>query len=233
MSVISIRNGLALVDGDFISSEMDQRGLSSDLMLRDIVPLLHPGDWIIDAGAAMGDHTGAYLNAVGDTGQVFAFEPNPSYFHCLQHNCPRAIHIKRPLWNSHVYFYLHSPLGNQGGGFISLSSESTGEFDAVSGPFHSVVVDDLQLDRLDYVKLDIEGAEFFALQGMTDTIKRCHPKFVIEMNPGPTSRFQKTAQDVYQLLDSLGYDHRSIRNEPQKYCTSCDILAWHVDHPPK
>lgn len=217
---------IATVDGDWISQEIFQRGLTCDPMIRELLPHINQGDWVIDGGAAMGDHTAAYLSKVGDRGQVFAFEPNPWYFHCLQHNCPAAIHIKRPLWSEPLDFYLHSPVGNQGGGFINTISTAESDGDLVSGPYPAVVIDHLGLDRLNYVKLDLEGAEYYALLGMKNTIARCKPKICIEMNPGPASRFGLTHMSIYDLLDSYGYDYKSIRNEPHRHCKSCDILAW-------
>lgn len=223
MNIVEI-NGIAVLDcGDHQSKEAMERGLCSDLMVRDILPLLKPGDWVVDGGAALGDHTVAYLDAVGETGQVFAFEPEPHFFQCLRRNCPKAISINRFLWNEADQFYIHSGRDNVGGSYLSKKSEGS---DVVSGPISTVRLDDWGLDKLDYIKLDIEGAELFAMRGMAQTVARCRPKFVIEINPGPLGRFGLMPSDIYCLLEQWGYDHRSIRNDPGKYCNFCDILAW-------
>jgi FkbM family methyltransferase len=220
-------NGVAVVGGnDCLSNEMKARGLTSDLMLRDILPLIKPGDWVVDAGAAMGDHTAAYLQAVGETGRVYAFEPQPEFFKCLTHNCPKAICINGPLFSMHKDFYLHSPQENIGAGYLDDESTSDNPDVIITGPFPTVILDEMELERLDYVKLDIEGSEYFAMLGMNDTVRRCKPKFVIEMNPGPTERMGLSSLNIYELLEQWGYDHKSIRNEMHRFCQSCDILAW-------
>ena len=224
MKILS--NGVAVIgDEDILSREIKARGLCSDLMVRhSILQHIKPGDVIVDGGAAMGDHTVAYLEAVGPTGRVLAFEPNPDFLECLRHNCPKAEIHDRLLWDSDCEFYLHSPIENVGAGYLT-SSPVNRPGETTHGPLHSIQLDDLNLDRLNFMKLDLEGAELFALQGGHKTIQRCRPKIVLEMNPGPSARFGLTAKDVYDLLDSWNYAHHSIRNQPGDYCTDCDILA--------
>ena len=59
----------------------------------------------------------------------------------------------------------------------------------------------------DLIKMDIEGAEPYALQGMVDTLKRCHPAIVMEVNRYCLkSFFGKDAEDIWQPLNDLGYE---------------------------
>jgi FkbM family methyltransferase len=227
MSNLIVRNSITMVEGDHISKEMEERGIECDLMLRDILPHIHQGAWVVDVGAAMGDHTAAYVRTVGPTGKVFAFEPNPSYFHCLQVNVPTAIHFNRPLWyNRDDLFWLHSPIGNQGAGYLNRDPAVINSDEICSGPFRALLLDDFGLIRLDFIKLDCEGAEYFVLKGGEETIRRLRPKMVMEMNPGPMERMGLNHMVIYDLLTEWGYDWKSIRNENTRFCQSCDILCW-------
>jgi len=226
-------NGIAVLDGgDALSREVAERGLVSDLMVpADIIPILKPGMWIIDGGAALGDHTRAYLDSAGPTGIVFAFEPHPEFFKCLVHNCGKsAICCNQVLWNERgVKFYHHSGDGNVGAGQVNQNPNPSSRLEKVYGPFESVRIDDLGLSKLDYMKLDIEGTEWFAMDGGKETIQRCKPIMVLEMNPGAAAAYHKTHHDIYALLDGWGYSTRALRNSSNPRCDSCDIIAWHKD----
>lgn len=207
-----------------MTTEIQERGLlNRDLMVQhDIIPLLKPGDWVVDGGAALGDHTAAYLKAVGRTGRVFAFEPSPDFFKCLIHNCPRCIPIQRALWHESAQLWLTCERGNAGAGRI-LTTKPEGE---CYGPINTVRLDDMNLVRLDFVKLDVEGSEIFALRGMRNTLLKFRPRMVLEVNKPVLAALGFTPRDLYQLLEELGYNHKSIRGEPGCACENCDILCW-------
>lgn len=220
-------NGVAtLGPEDILSREVAERGLVSDHMVRDLLPHIHQGDWVVDAGAALGDHTRAYLDAVGPRGKVFAFEPNPKFFECLTHNCPEAVTINRALYRSgDREFFLHFPHDNVGAGFLVVEPRGNPS-ENVSG-VKTVRLDDYGLDKLNFFKLDCEGAEYYALLGAAETINRCRPIITLEMNEGLLiEQGVVPPMLIYQLLDSWRYDYKSIRNQPDRYCTMCDILAW-------
>jgi FkbM family methyltransferase len=221
-------DGTAVLDGDDpLSGFVRERGLCCDLMVRaSIMPHLKPGDWVVDGGAANGDHTIGYLEAVGPSGRVFAFEPFPELFKCLKHNCPTAVAYEFILWNKRTQLFLHVSEKNGSAGWVSESDVPTASGDHVYGPIHTVVLDELLFQKLDLVKLDLEGAGFFALQGMAETVNRLRPKLVLEMDPGLHARYGLTHRDIYDLLKSWNYDHRSICGNPDPECEACDILCW-------
>lgn len=73
------------------------------------------------------------------------------------------------------------------------------------GDVHAVSIDSLELSGCDLIKLDLEGAEYLALQGATDTIKRCRPFLVVEFN-GLCKRFGHTDKEIHLLLKTWGYE---------------------------
>lgn len=226
--MIILPNGVAALEGDVMSADVLTRGICQDLMVKaDILPLLKQGDWVVDGGAAIGDHTVPYLDAVGENGKVFAFEPIPEFFKCLEYNCRgRGSIFNLALWDEDgVDLFAHIAPGNVGASSVNKNGSSNG-VDEVIGPIKTIRLDSMNLDRLDFVKLDTEGSEYFAMLGMEETVRRCKPKIVIEMNPNPAAVHGLTSEDVYKLLDKWGYDHKPIRNSSQKRCPACDILAF-------
>lgn len=223
-------NGVAILsEQDALSKEVTQRGLVSDLMASvQIAPLIKPGWWIVDGGAALGDHTRMYLDRAGREGVVLAFEANPRYFQCLLHNCKGALCVNRALWNiAGERLYLNASEDNVGAGYLT----ETAPGEQVNSPVLTVRIDDYGLDRLDFMKLDIEGCELNALTGGIETLKRCHPIMVLEMTPGNMAIRGQTHNDMYDFLGGLGYCWRSFRGETGPRPVACDLICWHSSKP--
>ena len=66
---------------------------------------------------------------------------------------------------------------------------------------------DLALQRLDWVKIDVEGAEAGVLRGGMRTLERCHPRLLIEDHSVPYQWVaeQQVTRQCTELLESLGY----------------------------
>jgi FkbM family methyltransferase len=173
-----LQNNIAVLDyPDDLSEIIENIGSleSQDGPCRENIALIKQGDWVVDGGAALGDHTAAYIQRVGASGRVFAFEPHPDYFECLKYNCPQAVLFNCCLSNrTGTTKFLKNSGRNQG---ASMSFQTTGV------DVCCMALDDLKLERLDLFKLDVEGSELHALLGATETICRCGPKIQIEYNP--------------------------------------------------
>ena len=63
-----------------------------------------------------------------------------------------------------------------------------------------------RLSRLSFVKIDIEGAEYFALQGMRRTLETFKPVILVEIQRFFLQGFGLTEEQVLALVDELGYD---------------------------
>lgn len=159
------------------------------------------GHWVVDAGAALGDHTLMYQDKVGAAGRVLAFEPNPDYFDCLKYNCPESSCFNLALWDQAGVQRLAMQRGGNAGAFY-IGREDDGLM------IKTIALDDLKLPRLDFFKLDIEGAELMAIKGATDTIKRCRPLIQCEVFSSALERCSGTsgtAEGLYAMIESLGY----------------------------
>lgn len=136
--------------------------------------LVKPGMVVVDIGAHIGYYTLLAARLVGPEGKVFALEPERHNFDLLLQNIALngysnvvALNMAVSDRNSRVYLLLNKE-GNQGGHRIS---------GAVTGN-EGIMVDAITLDELmrryevnpNVIKMDIEGHEFHALQGMRETI---------------------------------------------------------------
>lgn len=156
------------------------------------------GDVVVDGGAFIGDHTVAYAKAVGESGKVYAFEPNREAFDCLAYNTGKLPQVVARTWG--LSDALHDvgfvPNENAGASHFQVTGENDAGMD---------MLDFLRLDQCNLIKLDIEGFEVRALKGAAKTIKRCRPVLVVEVNEGALNRQGTTGAKLLDLIHEYGY----------------------------
>ncbi len=174
-----------------------------------VCTLVRPGDTVFDIGANFGLYTKILAECVGSGGRVYSFEPVPQTFHVLEHNVRSAnLNQVSPLClaasNTTGKATISIPTYSDGGENMyeaSLERSVTGAGIEIS----TVRLDErfADLNRLDFVKLDVEGHEPAVLDGMQEIIKRHHPTFLIEINDGFATG--STGSAVARIMQSLGY----------------------------
>ncbi len=176
------------------------------LIEREILPEIAPGDKVIDIGAFVGDHTIAYARAVGPSGRVLAYEPNPEAFTCLYKNM-------QPLQNTVV---LGAAIGGKSGRAELLGSPNVGASHLVENVDGSVFVSTLDDEvgpvsrRISLIKIDAEGFELAILGGAEQVIQRDHPTLVLEVNEGALKRQGASGRMLHEWLAAHGYGFRVI-----------------------
>jgi FkbM family methyltransferase len=172
---------------------------SYDPRIRELLcPMIPVGGVVIDGGAFIGDHTVAFSDAVGPTGHVWAFEPETYAFDCLLFNTaarPNVTPIPAALSATRSFVKLIH---------VDRNGSATYVHPADKG-IDAVPLDLFQFDRLDFMKLDLEGFELHALKGAEGHILRHHPILVIESGI-QLQRYGDTHEDLVDWLNARGYD---------------------------
>ena len=144
---------------------------------RDLVKDLRESDIVIDCGA----HVGVFVNKalMLGAGKVIAIDPDPIQVECLRRNFSREIAegrvvvVPKAVWSSEGRMTLH--VGGTHSGVSSLTGDTGGEQLEVAVTTIDALVAELNLARVDFIKLDIEGAEREALKGAAVTLKKHRP----------------------------------------------------------
>lgn len=212
------KEGIAIIDRDtHISKWVEESGrLDHDQnALPRILPHIKEGGIIFDIGAYIGDHTQAYV----EKGIVYAFEPNPEAFECLKHNiagtailCPIALSDK-------VHGYE-----------IDCTIDNVGMARIIKGKAKRTTTIDIFCKKNnvlpDFIKIDVEGNEVNVLNGGRETILNSLPTMVIEVNEGALVNFGTSRNELFKLLDDLGYGYVDIYGRPlSELSIQFDILA--------
>ncbi len=164
--------------------------------LEDALSHVGSGRIAVDGGA----NVGAYSRRLAQNfNTVHAFEPAPDTYAALQRNIEE--------WKLQKSVILHNQALSNVTENVALQTKRGGRSLSrrISGPgeIPAVTIDSLQLDEVDFIKLDIEGYEYNALLGARDTIERCRPAVLFEDKPG-VLRSVDDERSPHQLLQSLG-----------------------------
>jgi len=139
---------------------------------------------------------------------VHTFEPSPSLFAMLCKNAPEK-NIQRHLA---ALGMTHEMIGTsqtrRGSKGHRYPHEGITHISG-TGPVPTRLVDDLALSACDFLCLDLEGFELFALIGARVTIDTCRPVIMVEINEN-IGFYGHSPDDVRQLLNDHGYQ-RSFR----------------------
>lgn len=222
--MITYFKDIAIIENDLISSWIKEHGrLDFDANTNpQILKYIKEGDCVIDAGSYIGDSTLAYANAVGGSGLVYAFEPNPIALQALKHNMrnlPQVILSDLALSfcgdkNTYVINYNDK---NVGASFLTQKDK---------GSNFTTCIDNLGLHRLDLIKMDCEGYEYHILTGAIETIFQHKPIIVLEINVGALAKLGHTPEMIFGLLDEMHYFYRNIYEEQPMTGEQYDIIAF-------
>lgn len=198
-----------LENGSFANNELDV--IKQVLLLRQ--QYFGNGVVAIDGGANIGVHTLEYGRLMKGWGRVLSYEVQEPVYYSL---CGNVI-----MNNLHNVKCNHIALGDYDGfidvpyldytqnasfGSLELLSHDNKDLgqnmDSGTYKVPIITIDSLQLERLDFVKLDIEGMELLVLNGMKNTIKRHKPVLFIEVI--------KADQRLIDFLREYNYDFAPV-----------------------
>lgn len=165
---------------------------------------IQSGDVVIEVGANVGAHTLILAERVGAQGSVYAFEPTEFARAKLETNLrlnPKLagrIVVRTELVTNHEHATPNLSLRS------SFPVDGPGRPDEMIDA-RSMALDDLQLSRLDLLKIDVDGYDYKVLQGSTAIIDRLRPRVLIELCEYTLAAQGDSVRDIFALLDGLGY----------------------------
>jgi FkbM family methyltransferase len=179
--------------------------------------LVKAGYVVLDIGANIGAHTLLLAKLTGETGKIIAFEPTDYAFskllknrslnpelsdriQCLQYmlvdsdsqeSVAPSLYSSWPLENDEDLHKLHQ------GRLMTTSGASTKTLDSA--------IFSIGLDRVDCIKLDIDGFECGMLRGAREVLMRWHPVIIMELAPYVLEEQGASLEELIGLLQEYGY----------------------------
>ena len=153
--------------------------------VKDNVPMLNRT--VLDIGANIGNHSIFFATVCG--AKVVAFEPNDhNYGMLLMNSINKQITPMRMLIGDSDKYTCES-IDSANMGTVKYMKSKVGET--------ATAIDTLKLNDIALIKIDVEGMELEVLSGAMQTIKRCSPAIMIEVD---TDRL-----GIVAILEELGY----------------------------
>ena len=225
------------------SLDLSINGVYGELDTKIIRDNIKEGDIVIDVGANIGYYTLIFAQLVGASGKVFAFEPEPKNFELLQKNVKvndysntinENYAVSDSNGNVSLFLAKNGIVGHRISNFdINLNSILV----------KKITLDDYftklnLIDKINFVKIDVEGFEFGVLKGMTRIIEKSkNLKLFLEFN---RVGIEAAGFDPKEILDFLyknnfkiyflNYNENSIKEaDKNQLLTSKDNLNENIN----
>jgi FkbM family methyltransferase len=183
-----------------VGAVLDRHGEFGEDAHTLLLPLIGPGDTVIDVGANIGTSAVAFAHRVGPQGRVYAFEPQQAVYTVLCANLalnglrnvtPYPYAVGRQPGTAFLPVVDYAVPGNYGA--VALAGQETPEGVGI------VPLDQLSFPRCALLKVDVEGAENDVVQGALGLLRRDQPLVYVEFNDIPSNR------EMLGTLLGLGY----------------------------
>jgi FkbM family methyltransferase len=183
-----------------------------EMIIRDIYgEIVQPGDTCVDGGANLGLHTIPLSRLVGTDGHVFAYEPVPAVADALEalvasRRITNVSVVRRALFHERrrVHFK-HVRNAPSRSGIQETVYPFTPDIEEID--VATVRLDDAlgEVPRLRFCKLDLEGAEFRALQGAKALLERDAPLIIFERSVEAPGWYGYSLSDFFTFFSDLRY----------------------------
>lgn len=213
------------------------------------------GSVCVDVGAAAGVYTVVLSHLAGARGAVHSVEPLPFAHPVLSaiirtrggaNVCRHTVALGAASGRAVVRVPLRRGRPVTGRSFLSTNATDLGSNREFTEHADVVVPAEtldgfcatLGLDRLDFLKVDVEGAELQVLEGGRDAIRRWRPSLLLEIEARHTARYGYRPEDLVNRLARLGYRMRAwrggawrpvgrVRDDIRNYLFVPDVPAGH------
>lgn len=172
---------------------------------------------VIDVGGHAGQFTKLFAK-IASQGKVFVFEPSVYSRSILQvmvglKFLPHVFVLPFGLSNRASQATIHTPVkkgGSLGYGLAFVGSTDNSQRQLVSSNILLSTLDQivtgLAIDRVDFIKADIEGSELLLLEGAEATLKTFHPTLLLEISDTALARNNHSGTQLVKYLLELGYN---------------------------
>jgi FkbM family methyltransferase len=197
-----------------------------------------PGDTVLDIGAHIGFFANITAQMVGPNGKVYAFEPTPSTHGMLQKMCADNN-------NAAIVTPVNKAVGKEDGTItfyisndqIDNTNSMLGYRDAANHRPIDIALTSVDnfvrqqgLARVDFIKIDVEGAEYDTIRGAAETLQRFRPACILAIHPKLIAEKGDSLGDIYDFVAATGC-HIAVNGQPMgrdAFCANKEMIDLHL-----
>ena len=189
-----------------VDKEIYSKGSWEPEMLREIRSHLKENSVCLDVGSNIGQHT-LYMSRAARAGKVYAFEPIPSLSDQIKES-KELNNIK----NIEVCNFGLSNTNESKEIYLNNLNMGNTTFKKRLGASSTLMVETRVFDdfwamrgQIDFIKIDVEGYEYYALQGMEKSVRLYRPTMIIEFSPIFYNNMNISSREFLEYIFGLGY----------------------------
>jgi FkbM family methyltransferase len=189
--------------GDFLPGHEDH-------ILERFTP--REGDTVVDIGAHIGRYTITSSKQVGNTGKVVAIEADPDNFQLLKrnitlNNLTNVLPLNYAVFSTRTRMKLYDQSASAKYNSLMLTRARTMNYVEVNADTLDSILKQNEVNQVNWIKIDVEGAEFEVLKGSTKTLSCDNVSLLVEIhNIGDPNHYDN-------LVDFLKYHNYEITFE--------------------
>jgi FkbM family methyltransferase len=158
------------------------------------------GEVLLDIGAHIGKYALGMARIVGENGIVLAIEPNPANYQALRkniqlNNLKNVIALNLAAWDTDCTLELFT--GHLAGHHSTKINWKLGANEVKARAMDNVLNEN-EVKKMDWIKIDVEGAEWEVLRGLRETIDEKRPRIVAEVSYENIDR-------IKEFMEERGY----------------------------
>jgi FkbM family methyltransferase len=194
---------------------------------------------VLDIGSHIGLMAAVFGKKVGNNGRVFAFEPTPSTVRILRETVrlnhgtnvsvePYALADQK----GKMTFYISDNLADNSNSLANNHRNDRAE-QAIEVDVNTVddFVKERNIPKVDFMKVDVEGAEFRLLKGARQTIMKHKPRMILALHPFAINNLGDSLPEIFDLLTEFGYRirHENTVLNKQAFIEKKDLFDVFLD----
>ena len=196
------------------------------------------GATILDIGAHIGLFSAIAAKIAGAHGKIFAFEPAPATIPVLHQtirinelgNLINPVNQAMGKEAGKITFFVSDDEADNSNSLVSYKEDR--KLNSVEVDVNTIdnFVMTKKLSKVNFIKIDVEGAEYDTLSGGIEVFKKYKPHFILAIHPEPIEKKGDRLEDIYDLLEQLHYNitYKGSHISKEKFCSNRELIDLHL-----
>jgi FkbM family methyltransferase len=193
---------------------------------------------VFDIGAHIGLFSIIAAKTIGINGKVFAFEPAPATTKVLSQtiainhleNVVIPVNAAIGKEKGTITFFVSNTEADNSNSLVSYKKDR--KLNGIEVELNTIdnFVVEKKLTKIDFIKIDVEGAEYDTLLGGKNVFLNSRPACILAIHPEPIEKKGDKLEDIYDFLLQINY-HITYQNKPitkAAFCANKEMIDLHL-----
>jgi FkbM family methyltransferase len=196
------------------------------------------GGVVLDIGSHIGLFSIVASRLVESSGKVYAFEPSPTTFSILKktiaiNNVDKSVFPFQKAVGANegtIQFYISNDSIDNSNSLVKYLSDRELKGIDVAITTTDIFVQEQQINKIDFIKIDVEGAEYDTLMGAKNTLLKFRPNCMVGIHPLAIKAKGDDLNKIYELIKECNYNLYVEGKEITKeyFLSNNELIELHI-----